>query len=786
MKTYTIPKQKLSKKKIRTGTVTIIKYFCTVMLVVALFASCKPAAIGDIVIETPGEPQVEKPGDSGPMPADFDQSKVVRLSGKFADNPGYSYRGAPAVPAYTVAAGLSNVVNKQQFTTGYDGNDGTGGYWLATKLSDEAFRMIEKNGFAVSDSANWTEFFNLYERNRYGFVPSFITTDSAVHTFFLMFDYILKDLEQQRLYDELVSLSDAMAAQSDAQYKALKGTDFENAARRNVAFFSVGASLLKPDFSVPEYARDLVSQELALIDAHGGIDASPVINSGEAFGSETDQYFADYSQYIVRGHYTVTPELGAYFKAMMWYGQMTFRSAREDEVKSALLQMVAMQDEKCGGSWLKIFEPTNFFVGECDDITWYQYYEALGEVYGQNIGSLKAVTDSASFDKAFKAVGKLEPPQVNSIPVFNSDIQPDREKAISGYRFLGQRFTIDGSIMQRLMDRETPKRMLPKALDIPAAFGSKEAYSIIESEGDVGKYPEYAANMEKVRGYVSGASEDAWHSNLYWTWLDMLRPFADGAAGSGMPFFMQNNAWTRKELDTFISSWTELKYSTVLYAKQPLAEMGAGGDPPEPPDDRGYVEPNPEVYGRLAALIQMTIDGLDQRGLLTAPAGEALEVLKTLADGLRDISEKELSNKALTDEEYEFIRVYGGELEHIWETAKKDELDGRDWLHYLNEHPCAIVVDVAADPNGQVLQEATGFAKEIYVAFPRDGKVVLGRGAAFSQYEFTVPLSQRMTVDDWHEQLLRGDAPPLAEWKKAFIADLDDNSGEFYFPHMWY
>jgi len=732
------------------------------------------------------EPIAEDQNRNVQLPEAIDLNKVVKLSAVFSENPGYSYKVTPAVPAYRVEPGLANIVNRSQFTTGYTGNDGYEGYWKATELSDEAFRLIEKNGFAISDKENWTEYFAIYELNRYNYVPSFITTDSAVHTLFLMFDYILRDIEQQHLYGELIQLSNKMVVASDAQYQALKGTDFGNAARRNVAFFAVGSLLLDPKFVIPEYARELAEQELALIEAHSGITASPIINSGETPDDITEIYLADYTQYITRGHYTLTPELEAYFKAMIWYGQMTFRSAYADEVKSALLQMLALLDEERGEHWLKIFEPTNFFVGECDDITWYQYYEALRDVYGENIGDLKMVTDSAMFAKALEKIKELEPPQINSIPIFNEEIQPDIERAINGYRFMGQRFTIDGSIMQRLMDRETPRRMLPKALDIPAAFGSSEAYSIIEAEGDADIYPEYPANMEKVRNYVLDVDEQVWHTNLYWAWLNMLRPLADENTVIGMPLFMQNDAWTRKELNTFIGSWTELKYSTILYAKPPMAEFGDGGDPPEPPDDRGYVEPNPEVYGRLAILAQMMLDGLEQRELLTASARESLEVLKALSEALTLISEKELVNEPLTEAEYDFIRTYGGELEHIWETAKKDEMqDIPAWYFYLEEHPCAIIVDVATDPNGSVLQEATGFAKEIYVAFPREGQVVLGRGVAYSHYEFTALLTERMTVEAWHERILEGNIPPNAEWKKVFLADTD-YTAEYFYPNTRY
>ena len=83
-------------------------------------------------------------------------------------------------------------------------------------------------------------------------------------------------------------------------------------------------------------------------------------------------------------------------------------------------------------------------------------------------------------------------------------------------------------------------------------------------------------------------------------------------------------------------------------------------------------------------------------------------------------------------------------------------------------HPDAIVADVATDPNGLVLEEATGFAKIIIVAFPRDNGVVLGTGVVYSHYEFTVPIDQRMTDEQWHKALNSNNIPPLAKWKNAY------------------
>jgi hypothetical protein len=311
--------------------------------------------------------------------------------------------------------------------------------------------------------------------------------------------------------------------------------------------------------------------------------------------------------------------------------------------------------------------------------------------------------------------------------------------------------------------------MLPKGLDIPAAMGSKEALNILTQMGET-KYQKYSENMSKMQTYLAGLPNENWTQNLYWGWLYQLRPLVD-VKSSGYPIFMQNNAWVRKELNTFLGSWSELKHDTILYAKQVYAELG-GGDHPEKKDDRGYVEPNPYVYARLASLLKMTSEGLEMRGLLTASMKDNLSKMEQLTISLKTISEKELNDEKLSDAEYELIRSYGGQLEHFWLEINKDEsqykeLGQRD---FLDQNPAAIVADVATDPNGQVLEEGTGKISEIYVVVPVDGKLRITKGGVYSYYEFPWPLSDRLTDTKWRELLNSGQAPTSPSWTNIFMA----------------
>lgn len=359
----------------------------------------------------------------------------IAFASKFAKYEETPVNINPKIPVYSINQDLSNIININDFNI--------------YEIPESAKKLIAKNGFAVV-SSSYNEFFQLYEGNRYGYIPNFITTDSILHNYHLMFDFILKQLEEQKLSAELKQLSANMLSESLNQYNVLKGTDWENAAKRNVGFFSVGTILLDPSIDIPSIVKNEVNQELALIEAHQDIKKSPIMN----IGSNSDFKEAlkeDYSQYIPRGHYDKTEQLKSYFKSMMWYGRLTFRMKNEDEIKSAILITLALNKENNQKSWDKIYEPVNFFVGKSDDITYYQFKDLIENIYGKNTTLQDIINNKDKFTSFINEAKKLEPPKINSIPIFITKNKEEREEEIKGFRFMGQRFTIDAEIFQKLI-----------------------------------------------------------------------------------------------------------------------------------------------------------------------------------------------------------------------------------------------------------------------------------------------------------------------------------------------
>jgi hypothetical protein len=638
-------------------------------------------------------------------------------------------------------------------------------------LSETQRQLLSQNGFVVllPKPGEFREFYQVYEQGRYALHPVFVTTDSIYHVYHLLFDKMLRDLERDSFITILNSLTGTMLNASYQQYGTLKGTALEEPARRNVAYFAVAAQLLGLPDPPPAEVSDLVNAELALINATGGPEISPIWDREDLPWDK--KLREDYSQYIPRGHYTRSEELKKYFRTMMWYGRLTFRLRDAFETRRALLMTQALRSAATADGtpaitlWQNIYEPTVFIVGKADDLSFFEYGALMDAVFGPNADPT-SFADDTKFAAFMEAAKNLPPPQVNSMWVW---IWEDTEQATKGFRFMGQRFTLDayvfGQVIWRKVGTLEKPRGLPKGLDFMAAMGSEEASSILKEMGE-DQYANYDSQLAKVRNEISGLQIDSWTQNLYWSWLYALRPLIE-PKDTRYPAFMQTQAWTRKDLHTALGSWTELKHDTILYAKQVMAEMGGGGleDPPH-----SYVEPNPEAYARLLALATMTKDGLAQRGLLSDLTRGNLENLISELTFLIRMSEAELNGAEISDDDYWHMYYWGGVLEQFTLAAADTEAGGGRPV--LEDQKAALIADVATglDADGSIiaLEEAIGQPTFIYVVLPGQ-PTRLATGAVFSYYEFPVPVSDRMTDEQWQAMVEAGTNPAAPDWTKSFI-----------------
>lgn len=733
------PRKKPANKKSpwKTGILAAACVFTLAAGAIALLRSPgEPGSEGSLARNTPLP--MDKPGDTAAppsasttdpaanptaLPENVTVVTLARMSERpmllsTVSNPDISI--TPSVEPYTLEPDLSNITNLDRF------------YWLMNDEHQTA--LMAQNGFLVDSAGGNNEFYEIYEYNRYAQIPNFVTVDSLMHTYHLYFSYLLRNIEQDYLADSLTRLSGRMLEASIAQYEQLADSEWEEAARRNVAFFTIGSCLLDDTVPVEDFVADTARQELDNINSAAGTFTSAI--TGE---------YEDYTQYIPRGYYTDNEKLEKYFRAMMWYGRIHFEQSQESLERSALLITMALaSDPESYHVWEAIYAVTSFFAGASDDLGISEYASAVRQAYGDDASVADLPGNSTAFDTFRTITARLPLPAINSVP-----IESGEDNVIHGFRFLGQRFTIDAAIMQKLVYSSVEEndagdlRMLPDVLDVAAALGSDTALEILAENGAT-DYEGYSQNMERLRENLSRENASLWSASLYAGWLNTLRPLLK-AKGEGYPVFMQNGEWKKKNLECFCGSFAELKHDTVLYAKQVIAEMG--GEYDENIDDRGYVEPEPQVYARFHNLAELTAQGLKKYGVLTQEEETDLSRLSEIARQLLTISCKELQEETLTDEEYDFIRSYGGNIEHFWYEASKDTV-GSDWFASA-ECPAPIVADIATNPNGQVLEAATGRPSDIYVAVKIDGVLKVARGSVYSFYQFTWPAEDRLTDSKW-------------------------------------
>ena len=661
---------------------------------------------------------------------------------------------------------LSNVINLSAFN-----------------LTESQISKLKANHFVVTpavksnESIHFNEMFDLYCEAREMEIPVFVTTDAMLHSYHLCFDNILKICEEKRFYSQLESLIDHMWMYTWDQYETATDTTVRKALYRNLDYLMVAWQLIAPHIYCTEpLPNGEYHNELDLIESSAGPVLSPI------FASQGFNYLEDYSQYKSRGHYTKSDSLKRYFKAMMWLGRMTFScedtaAYNQTMTLSAILLTQAVSDIEIDGRpaldiWNDIYQPTVFFVGKSDDINFYPYLDIAYQIYGKSFPIVKPDTfgDQEKLMDFLNATMNLEGASITYSG------QPDK-----GFRFMGQRFIPDSWILDELVMTKISGRTMPTGLDIMTVLGPNKqavqewAYQYVPEEDKANT--SYVAKLDTFKQVFQLYPAEAWAQNAYWNWLYCLMPLLS-EFGEGYPFFMQTDAWRDKDLFAALGSWAELRHDTILYAKQSGTETSI---PPSAYLIQGYVEPNPHVFSRLASLANYMIEGLRNENLLFEEFQFALEDFALLSASLKTIAEKELTQTSLNADEYRLICDFGNRLFRI--VTFNAYAEGPSPWNSDNMDPMPVVADVHTDfIYDMILEEAVGYPYAIYVVCNIEGQPVLTKGAGFSYYEFTRPISEgRLNDEEWREILNQKPHPEPPEWSQHFASGKDGAiSAEYY------
>ncbi len=631
-------------------------------------------------------------------------------------------------------------------------------------LTSDQEAFLEDHKFVVVDgsSLGYDNFEVVYDDLNEDDVPIIVTTDCMLHQYHVFFDTTLKSIEERQLLDLAVTMSHDLMEEAEEQYVTIANDSWiDYLAERVVAFFAVPVRIADPNATIPAHVEELVEEELALIEEHTGIVESPIFYF-EVLppGEYTEPHKEDYSQYVPRGHYTDSEDLKTYFKIMMWYGRQAFYNVSRQETAMAVLATLALDNagDPADSAWdacERIYQVSELFVGDSDDLMPTEYLPVVTDIFGDGGVYFRNVADMDNLEEFRLEVGKMRAPTILS--TWSSD-DPGYLARTKGLRIMGQRWIPDSYMFQNLVHDKVPHRYFPTALEVPAVLGCERAEELVAHVED--EYPGHRDQLEKLQGEFAQVTEEEWDTNLYMAWMETLTELHDDfGADKDYPEFMRDPAWRTQKVNTHLGSWTELRHDTILYAKQSYTPKEGAAVISSDPEERGYVEPVKGFYPRLMQLVEDTRDRLDAIDVLEPDQRAGFDDMAQVVERLDKMVDRELSGDGLTDDDFAWLRGFRSQLARLsWAVDEEDQ-------------KTLLVADVHTDNNSRsVLEEGVGYLDFLVVKVkdPK-GNWRYCVGPVFSYYEFTVPMSDRLTDEAWTDMLEAGDAPERPSWTADFL-----------------
>lgn len=695
-------------------------------------------------------------------------------------------------------------------------------------LTDQERALFERNGFVTIDQGRGLSFPAAYQQIYTSDLPVFITSDSILHALHRSYDEILKELETSHFRSELDEiLAECKAALAKRNAGALP--EISDSIRDIDLFLGVARKLLNtPPKSMqaeltksisqrffgaaseesvsPSIAYSVTGQDASIDAIIAKIDTmrleSP--NGGESTKIYGGERYVDYSQFRPRGHYTESLELASYFRCLMWLGradcgwvvcpenqtQQSLTQSRR-ELRNAVLLTELLHES--GGTY-RLNELDNlikFLAGRSDNFGVPQLTKLL------RTSQIQSVQELINFDVIDRLQQAIAADPTNSQMIRSEVLAPvggpEPSPLPIRFQLFGQRFAIDSYFLSKVVhdeivfQREKQMRLRPTGLDVMASLGNDEAIVLLESELDEWKY---SANLMACREIAHELDEGFWDESLYHAWVDSLRSLdANMNDEPQAPIAFKTRAWQRKQLQTQLASWAELRRDNILYVKQSYGVVGCAFP-------CGYVEPYPDFYAKLKRMADNAGQMLAERSPISNDKvkGELLlknrerqvaffqEMSRSMLM-LEEIAHTELRGEPLENAQQEFLRgTFDDSGELKFGSTRVTDFSGWYSRLYYGRHqdptgwsPMTskpVVADVHTSPEFMpvVLEAATGEARLMLIAIegPKDATVYVGPVSSY--YEFRQPAEQRLTDEEWRKRLA-ADPPPRPDWVAEFEAD---------------
>lgn len=655
-------------------------------------------------------------------------------------------------------------------------------------LTADEVALLSRQGFMASERLSFetyaAAFGDIYHKD----LPIFISADAILHAVHLSYDDILKRTENKLLQPRLEILLGKLHQGQPNLEKSCADIPGMWPMLLDVDLYLAVARRLLDDHSEPRYASNQPAFR-DLLDLIAGLKPAQY----PLFAATPRKI--DFSQFAVRGHYAdeYHPELGRYFRAMMWLGRTelylipprelaagpTFTDVQRQMITAALLDELLLTSG-ARPLYEEIDRILTFFIGECDNVT----PENLREIFKRTgylaphwlLDSLRVTAFQDSL-----ASRPFATQRINSQMLWSSPMNPDSARPAASFLLLGQRFIADSWITgQVVFDKIRHQgvripRMLPSTLDVLYGLGNDAAAQLLQPELE---HYHYAPNLAAVRYLIDGYDEEFWNSSLFNSWLAAIRSLNPHSGRGDLPVAMQTAAWWQRLMNTQLGSWAELRHDNLLYAKQSYSSMVVCSFP------HVYVEPVPEFYqalGRMAGSAAARFSEWNFDPRIVAYYQRS----RVIFDTLEVIAGKSRSGAPLSPAEAAFLqrtlrqeqgcspRGFDGWYPELYAMVWDDDVGMTDG--FLKKD--YLVADIHTSPTdesgamvGWVLHAGTGPVNLGVVVLPVGGVNTAFVMPLLSYYEHLTTNFQRLSDAEWEQ--LYALAPSLRpDFVSSWLAD---------------
>ncbi len=702
--------------------------------------------------------------------------------------------------------------------------------------SAEARLLLRQNGFVVADPM-FKQIFEAYikspeieppsEDNPHGSIlPVFITTDSAWHTYHLLLEEGVRELEAIQA-ERLLRFSRRLLAATQTRAPQLGPS--AGLLRR---YASVGLALQEA-----AHRQTLTGPEKNIVDGLRAGQAAPL--------SMEVGFPLSPAQFRAQSFYAGAPPLADYFTARQWYATVVFRlnHARETQAAVALATLIA-GDAELSGLWQQLSDPFDRLLARAEDGAIPQYAAVAGAVAGTNPAALSAKQLAAIQDQLAE---RLPLPRVN-----DQLLQPEEYaqfgKLTRGFRLLPPRQLPCAVCFQQTTDPEIPDRWQPSGLDYFAAapeLRSPAALRAVQSQ--FGK---------KIGDRIAQVPCGSLPDSLFGEAMRLLARLQEPRPPQVAPA-LRTAAWHDRQLWTQLGAWAEQRHTWALHTKLNVLYLGLT-DPPT-----GMVTPYPEFFAGLAKLARATATALDQAGLdpvfdARTAAASLREMLQLFDSIISSRDERELEQVSGKLEQLEqFTERYYERHKETWEKAEPQKMyqrmrrelkelaergtkpgplapadqenlrlffdcrqnapqwlrdfapvcdqlavlagksltgepltkDNAEWManygitlarfhfYYGNAYleprdDFPKVTRIFSNPlTDSMLYAGVARPQALYVIVPGENALQLYRGAVLTYREFTRPTDQPLDDAAWRELIAKGETPPAPPFTRSFYAE---------------